>query len=232
VFDGTTPIEPYVGKPDYNLDYDLADKAIDYIGMQHAVAPNKPFFVYYAPGATHAPHHPRKEWIEKYAGKFDMGWDKLREQTLARQKQLGVVPQDALLTPRAPGVPAWDTLAADQKKLFTRMMEIYAGYLEQTDYNVGRVIKKIGDLGLTDNTLVIYIVGDNGASAEAGLEGAINLEGAMNGVVPTTQQILPHIDELGTPTIISRSVGLMPWTRRSNGLSRSLRTTVERVTGW
>jgi arylsulfatase A-like enzyme len=198
LFDGTSPIEPYVGKPDYNLDYDLADKAIEYIDMQHAVAPDKPFFVYYAPGATHAPHHPRKEWVEKYTGKFDMGWDKLREDTLARQKKLGIVPQDTQLTPRAPGVPAWNSLSDDQKKLYTRMMEIYAGYLEQTDYNVGRVLKTIGDLGLSENTLVIYIVGDNGASAEAGLEGAINLEGAMNGVVPTTEQMLPHLDDLGT----------------------------------
>ncbi len=198
VFDGTQPIEPYVGNPDYNLDYDLADQAIKYIRMQHAVAPDKPFFVYYAPGATHAPHHPRKEWVTKYAGQFDMGWDILREQTLERQKKLGIVPCDTQLTARPGSIPAWSSLSPDQKILYTRMMEIYAGYLEQADYNVGRVEKAIDDLGLRDNTLVIYIVGDNGASAEAGLEGAINLEGAMNGVVPTTEQMLPHINDLGT----------------------------------
>jgi len=198
VFDGTQPIEPYLGNPDYNLDYDLADQAIKYVHMQHSVAPNKPFFVYYAPGATHAPHHPRKEWAEKYKNKFDMGWDALREQTLARQKALKIVPKDTELTVRPDSIPAWDSLSADQKTLYCRMMEIYAGYLEQTDYNVGRVVKAIDDMGLRDNTLVIYIVGDNGASAEAGLEGAINLEGAMNGVVPTTAEMLPHIDDLGT----------------------------------
>ena len=198
VFDGNTPIEPYVGHPDYNLDYDLADHAVQYVHLQHAMAPDKPFFVYYAPGATHAPHHPRPEWIEKYKGKFDMGWDELRVQTLVRQKQLGLVPQDTKLTPRTDSIPAWDSLTADQKKLYERMMEIYAGYLEQADYNVGRVVKAIDEMGLTDNTLVFYIVGDNGASAEAGLEGALNLEGAMNGAGLTAEQILPHIDDLGT----------------------------------
>jgi arylsulfatase A-like enzyme len=198
LFDNTTPIEPYVGKPAYNLDYDLADQAIQYIHTQHAMAPNKPSLVYYAPGATHAPHHPRKEWVEKYTGKFDQGWDVLREQTLARQKRLGIVPQDTDLTARSPGIPAWNTLSADDKKLYARMMEIYAGYLEQTDYNVGRVVKAIDDMGIGDNTLVIYIVGDNGASAEGGPGGSTNLEGAMNGVVPTTAQMLPMMDDLGT----------------------------------
>jgi len=198
LFDGTTPIEPYVGKPDYNLDYDLADQAISYIDQQHALAPEKPFLVYYAPGATHAPHHPRAEWVAKYKGKFDQGWDKLREETLARQKKMGVVPENTQLTKRSEGIPAWDSLSTDQKKLFSRMMEIYAGYLEQTDYNVGRVTKAIDDLGLTDNTLVIYISGDNGASAEGGPEGAANLEGAMNGVVQTAAQMLPQMNDLGT----------------------------------
>ncbi|MFM0643622.1 arylsulfatase [Paraburkholderia bryophila] len=198
LFDNTTPIEPYVGKPDYNLDYDLADQAIKYVQTQHSMAPDKPFFIYYAPGATHAPHHPRKEWVDMYRGKFDQGWDVLREQTLARQKQLGIVPQDTDLTKRSPGIPAWNSLSADDRKLYARMMEIYAGYLEQTDYNVGRVIKAIDDMGLSDNTLVIYIVGDNGASGEGGVGGSTNLEGAMNGVVPTTAQMLPKIDDLGT----------------------------------
>ena len=160
VFDGTQPIEPYVGNPDYNLDYDLADQAIKYIRMQHAVAPDKPFFVYYAPGATHAPHHPRKEWADKYKGKFDSGWDQLREQTLERQKKLKLVPTTTQLTARPDSIPAWESLSADQRKLYARMMEIYAGYLEQADYNVGRVEQSIADMGLRNNTLVIYIVGD------------------------------------------------------------------------
>lgn len=198
VFDGTTPIEPYVGDPDYNLDYDLADQAISYIQMQHSVAPDKPFFVYYAPGATHAPHHPRAEWAEKYRGQFDDGWDALRERTLARQKELGVVPPETELTERSAGIPAWDDLSDDQHTLFARMMEIYAGYMEQTDHNVGRVLATLDDLGLAEDTIVIYICGDNGASAEGQIEGAINLESAMNGVVLTAEQMLPHIDDLGT----------------------------------
>ena len=198
LFDGTNPIEPYVGNPNYNLDYDLADKTISYIQTQHSMAPDKPFLVYYVPGATHAPHHPRPEWVAKYKGQFDQGWDALRVETLARQKALGVVPQDTQLTTRSTGIPEWSSLTADQKKLFSRMMEIYAGYLEQTDYNVGRVVKTIDDLGMKDNTVVIYIVGDNGASAEGQVEGAVNLEAAMNGVVQKTEAMLPQIDDLGT----------------------------------
>lgn len=198
VFEGTEPIEPYIGKPDYNLDYDLADQAVDYIRMQKSVAPEKPFFVYYAPGATHAPHHPRKEWAEKYRGRFDQGWDAIREETLARQKAAGLVPEGTDLTHRPDAIPAWDSLSEDQRTLFTRMMEIYAGYLEQTDYNVGRVLDAIEQVGATENTLVIYIIGDNGASAEGQLEGAINLESAMNGVALTAEEMLPHIDDLGT----------------------------------
>jgi arylsulfatase A-like enzyme len=198
VFDGTTPLEPYLGDPDYNLDYDLADQAISYLRTQHAMAPDKPFFVYYAPGATHAPHHPRPQWVQKYRGRFDDGWDVLREQILARQKDLGIVPADTDLTARSEGIPAWDTLSGDQKRLFARMMEIYAGYLEQTDHNVGRVLETLEQIGVRDNTLVIYIIGDNGASAEGQVEGATNLESAMNGVVLTAEQMLPHIEDLGT----------------------------------
>src|SRR3984957_5699669 len=162
------------------------------------MAPEKPFFIYYAPGAPHAPHHPRKEWVEKYKGKFDQGWDMVRQETLARQKKLGIVPQDTELTERSAGIQAWDSLNGDQKKLFARMMEIYAGYLEQTDFNVGRVIEAIDKLGLRENTLVIYICGDNGASAEGQLEGTDNLEGAMNGVNPSAEEILTHIVDFGT----------------------------------
>jgi arylsulfatase len=198
IFDGTNPIEPYVGKADYNLDYDLADQAIKYIRNHESVSPDKPFFVYYAPGATHTPHHPRPEWIAKYKGKFDIGWDAIREQTLARQKQLGVVPQDAVLTARPPGVKPWDSLTADEKKLFAHMMEVYAGYLEQTDYNAGRVIQAIDDLGLTNNTLVFYICGDNGASAEGGLTGSVNADAELNRPPLTVQQMMPYINDLGS----------------------------------
>ena len=198
VTEGTKPIEPYLGKPDYNFDYDMADQAIKWIKMQKTVAPNKPFFCYYAPGATHAPHHPKKEWVEKYKGKFDQGWDKIREETFARQKKLGVIPQNAQLTPRAPGVPAWADCSPAEKKVYARFMEVYAGYLEQTDHNVGRVVKSIEELGQLDNTLVIYIAGDNGASAEGSLQGLQNEMTFFNGVKEDIKEVLKRVDDIGT----------------------------------
>ncbi|HEY2787506.1 MAG TPA: arylsulfatase [Fimbriiglobus sp.] len=198
VTEGTKPIEPYLGKPDYNFDYDMADQAIKWINMQKAVAPDKPFFCYYAPGATHAPHHPKKEWVEKYKGKFDQGWDKVREETFARQKTLGVIPNDAKLTPRAPGIQAWNTCTPQEKQVFARMMEVYAGYLEQTDHNVGRVVDSIEKLGQLDNTLVIYIAGDNGASAEGSLQGLLNEMTFFNGEKEDIKEVLKRADEIGT----------------------------------
>ncbi|NJD32806.1 MAG: arylsulfatase [Gammaproteobacteria bacterium] len=197
-FDGTRPIEPYIGKPDYNFDYDIADQAIQWVRNQKAVAPDKPFFIYYAPGATHSPHHPKKEWIEKYNGKFDLGWDGTREQTMARQKQLGLIPANTQLTKRHPEIPAWDSLNAEQKSLFAYMMQVYAGFLSQTDYNVGRLLDAIAGLGQLDNTLVIYIVGDNGASQEGSMQGALNEIAGLNGIEETYQQVLAHKDEIGT----------------------------------
>jgi arylsulfatase A-like enzyme len=198
VFEGTKPVEPYLANPDYNFDYDMADQAIKWIRNLKAVAPDRPFFLYYAPGATHSPHHPKKEWIAKYKGKFDQGWDKVREETLARQKRLGIVPANTLLTKRPKGIPAWDSLNAKQKQLYAYMMEIYAGYLEQTDYNVGRVLDAIGQLGQLDNTLVFYIVGDNGASAEGRLTGVLNELAGVNGVSEDFNEVLKHKDDLGT----------------------------------
>jgi arylsulfatase len=198
LYEGTHPIEPYLGHPDYNLDYDLADQTINYLHRHNAVAPDKPFFLYYAPGATHAPHHPRKEWIEKYKGKFDQGWDHVREETLARQKQMGIFPANADLTARSAGIPAWESLNADQKKLYERMMEIYAGYLEQTDYNIGRVVDAIQEMGQLDNTLVFYIVGDNGASGEGSPQGMSNEMTFFNGIPEDYKQVLARIDDLGT----------------------------------
>jgi arylsulfatase len=198
VTEGTKPIDPYIGKPDYNFDYDIADQAIKWIKMQKAVAPDKPFFCYYAPGAAHAPHHPKKEWADKYKGKFDQGWDKVREETFARQKRLGVIPDEAKLTPRAPGVQAWASLSAEEKKVFARFMEVYAGYLEQTDHNIGRVVKSIEDLGQLDNTIVIYIAGDNGASAEGSMQGLLNEMTFFNGVPEDLKDVLKHVDDIGT----------------------------------
>jgi arylsulfatase A-like enzyme len=198
VTEGTKPIEPYLGKPDYNFDYDMADQAIKWIGMQKAVAPDKPFFCYYAPGATHAPHHPKKEWVEKYKGKFDQGWDKLREETFARQKAMGVIPADTKLNPRAPGVQAWDTCTPEEKKVYARFMEVYAGFLEQTDYNVGRVLEAIEKTGQKDNTMVIFIAGDNGASAEGSLQGLLNEMTFFNGIKEDIKDVLKNVDEIGT----------------------------------
>jgi len=198
VTEGTKPIEPYLGKPDYNFDYDMADQAIKWIGMQKAVASDKPFFCYYAPGATHAPHHPKNEWVEKYKGKFDQGWDKVREETFERQKKLGVIPPDTKLTPLAPGLPAWNTLTPEQQRVYARMMEVYAGYMEQTDSNIGRVIEAIRQTGQLDNTIVIYIAGDNGASAEGSPQGLLNEMTFFNGVPEDIKEVLKRVDEIGT----------------------------------
>ncbi len=198
VFDGTRPIEPYLGNSDYNFDYDMADQAILWVRNQQTIAPGRPFLLYYAPGATHSPHHPKKEWIAKYKGQFDQGWDKMREETLARQKELGLVPANTRLTKRHTGIPAWDSLKPEQKQLYAYMMEIYAGFLEQTDYNIGRVLDAIEKLGQLDNTLVIYLVGDNGASAEGGPGGLLNELTSLNGLFEDEKQTLQRKDDLGT----------------------------------
>ncbi len=197
VFEGTRPIEPYLGHPDYSFDYDMADQAIKWIRNQKALAPDRPFFLYYAPGATHAPHHPKPEWIAKYKGQFQQGWDKVREETLARQKESGIVPANTKLTSRPAGIAAWTSQTPEERQLCVYMMEIYAGFLEQTDYNVGRVLEAIEKLGQLDNTLMIYIVGDNGASAEGGAHGTFNENIHLNGIDEGYEAILKHKDELG-----------------------------------
>ena len=146
--------------------------------------PDKPFFMYYAPGATHAPHHVPKEWADKYKGKFDQGWDKLREETFARQKKLGVIPQDCQLTPRHPEIPAWDTVSTEMKPILAREMEVYAGYMEHTDHHVGRLVDALKDLEVLDDTLIYVIIGDNGASAEGSLQGTFNCYSAGWGGYP------------------------------------------------
>jgi arylsulfatase len=198
VFDQTKPIEPYLGNPDYNFDYDMADQAIEWVRAQKAVAPDKPFFLYYAPGATHSPHQPKKEWIAKYKGQFDQGWDEVREESLTRQKKLGLVPANTKLTERSRGIPAWDSLNLEQKQLYAYMMEIYAGYLSQTDYNAGRVLDAIDKLGHMDNTLVIYICGDNGASGEGMIQGSLNEMAMMNMITEDYKEILRQKGDLGT----------------------------------
>ncbi len=154
---GTTPVEP-PDDPDYHVTPDLVDHAIAWVQSQQALTPDKPFFIYLSFGATHAPHHAPPEWIEKYRGKFDQGWDKVREETLARQKELGVVPPDTQLTARNEGIPAWDDLSADQQRIAARLMETYAGFAEHTDYHAGRLIDALETMGALDNTLLIFIV--------------------------------------------------------------------------
>ena len=200
LYDGTNPIEPYLGDPTYILDRDLADKAIAWMRMQHALAPNKPWLLYYATGTAHAPHHAPKDWIAKYKGQFDQGWDKVREETLARQIKLGIVPPNTQLTNRPEQIPAWDSLSADQKRLYARMMEVYAGALSHADYNIGRLLDAIEQSGQLDNTLIIFMMGDNGASAEGTLQGTTNEVGtAANGVKESIPFLLSMIDELGGP---------------------------------
>jgi arylsulfatase len=200
LYDNTNPIEPYLGNPDYILDRDLADKAIAWMRMQHALAPQKPWLLYYATGTAHAPHHAPKDWIAKYKGQFGQGWDKVREETLARQIKLGVVPPGTQLTKRPEQIPAWDSLSDDQKRLYSRMMEVYAGALSHADYNIGRVLDALEESGLRENTLVIFMMGDNGASAEGTLQGTTNEVGtAANGVTESIPFLLSMIDELGGP---------------------------------
>jgi arylsulfatase len=197
-YENTTPVEPYLGKKDYHFDNDMADKAIQWIRKHNALAPQKPFFAYYAPGACHAPHHAPKEWIAKFSGQFDQGWDKVREETLARQIKLGVVPPGTKLVPMPKGITPWAKLSDDEKKVFARMMEVYAGYLAFTDHNIGRVIDAIEEAGQLDNTLIIYIMGDNGPSAEGSLQGSTSEISGARGLEDFAF-LKSVIDELGGP---------------------------------
>ena len=190
---------PASDDPDYYLTTDLADRAIAWVRRVRTISPDRPFFLYVAPGATHSPHQVPEQWIEPYEGKFDMGWDAFREQTLARQKELGVVPENTDLTERSAGLPAWDTLHPDQKRLYARMMEVFAGYAANVDHEMGRIIEAVKALPGAENTIFIYIAGDNGSSAEGGIEGSVNENLFFNGFPETWQENLEVIDELGGP---------------------------------
>jgi arylsulfatase len=185
--------------PDYHLTTDLAEHAISWVRKVKSIAPDRPFFLYVAPGATHAPHQAPKEWIDKFKGKFDMGWDAYREQTLERQKKLGVVPKDTKLTTRSKGLPDWESLKPDQKRLYARMMEVFAAFGTQADYEMGRIVDAVKQLPDADNTLIIYIAGDNGSSAEGGIEGSLNENLFFNGFPEKWEDNLKVIDELGGP---------------------------------
>jgi arylsulfatase len=198
VYDGMTKVE-VPRDPNYHFMTDMTNQAITWMRSVKSLTPDKPFFIYFAPGATHAPHHVPKKWIAKYKGKFDQGWDKLREETLARQIKLGVVPAGTKLAPKPEAIKDWGKLSADEKKLFARQMEVFAGYGEYADAEIGRLIDAIADMGQLENTLIFYIVGDNGASAEGRMDGMSNEMTYFNGVTETLQDVLKHYDELGGP---------------------------------
>jgi arylsulfatase len=192
-------LAPASKDPNYHLTTDIADKAIAWVRQAKSISPDRPYFLYVATGATHAPHQTPREWIEKFKGRFDGGWDKYREETLARQRKLGVVPEETKLTVRSKGLPAWDSLNADQKRLYARMMEVFAGYGAHCDYELGRVVEACKQLPGGDNTLTVYIAGDNGASAEGGLEGSLCENMFFNGFAEKWQDNIKAIEELGGP---------------------------------
>lgn len=196
--EGTTPIMRPAGE-DYHLTNDLVDHAIAWFQAQRTLTPDRPFFLYLAPGATHAPLQVPREWIERYRGRFDSGWDALRATILARQKALGVVPENTELTPRPEGLPAWDSVDKDEQRLALRLMEAYAGFLAHTDHEIGRLVQSLKDAGEFDNTLFIYIVGDNGASPEGGLTGSLNYFGVLQGLPEPIDAMMERLDEIGGP---------------------------------
>ena len=237
LFEGTTPVEARkTPEEGYHLVEDMADKAIGWILQQKALAPDKPFFAYFAPGATHAPHHVPKEWADKYKGKFDAGWDALRDEIFAQQKKLGVIPDDCKLSPRPKEVPSWDEMPAAFKPVLRRQMEVYAGFLEYTDHHVGRLFEALEKLGIADDTLIYYIIGDNGASAEGSINGCFNEMSYFNGLqsFETPEYLMEQLDKLGGPESYNHyAVG---WahainTPYQNGPSRSRRTSAARATG-
>src|SRR6201993_4587495 len=202
IYEGTTPMEPpRTAEEGYHFTEDMTDKAIAWVRQQKALMADKPFFMYFAPGACHAPHHVPKEWADKYKGKFDQGWDKLREEIFARQKTLGVTPRDAELTKRPEEIPAWDQMPKELRPILARQMEIYAGFLEHTDHHVGRLVDALKDLQVLDDTLVFYIIGDNGASAEGTLNGTFNEMAMLNGMagVETVEFMKSKIGDFGGP---------------------------------
>jgi arylsulfatase A-like enzyme len=202
LYSGTTPVEPPArAEEGYHLTEDLADHAIGWVRQQKALMPDKPFFIYFAPGATHAPHHVPKEWADRYRGEFDDGWDALRASTFARQKDLGVIPEDAELTARHDEITAWDDMPEELKPVLARQMEVYAGFLEHTDHHVGRLIDTLADLEVLDDTIVYYIIGDNGASAEGTMNGAFNELANFNGMaaLETPEFMLSKMDDFGGP---------------------------------
>src|SRR6476660_1625205 len=199
LFENTAPIEPPHDDPDWHFSEAIAEKAISWISQQKAGAPEKPFFAYFAPGACHSPHHVAREWADKYKGQFDHGWDRQREITLEKQKALGLVPENTTLTPRPESIPSWESLSADEKRLYARMQEVFAGFLEPVEAQVGKGGDAIERMGLRDDTLIIYVVGDNGPSAEGSLTGTLNNMKSQLGLLDDVSTMIKKIDELGGP---------------------------------
>ncbi len=198
LFDGVSQVE-LPNDPNYHFMTDMTDKASAWIKYQKAITPDKPFFVYFAPGATHAPHHVPQEWIARWKGKFDQGWDKMREETFARQLKMGIIPPGTKLAPKPKDIKDWDNLSADEQRLFSRQMEVFAAYLEYTDHEIGRMLDAVAATGQADNTLVFYIAGDNGASAEGGSNGLFNEYTYFNGVQEKVPDLLKLMDKWGGP---------------------------------
>ncbi|RLQ20354.1 arylsulfatase [Seongchinamella sediminis] len=199
LYEGTTPVHRPAGE-NYHLTEDLVDHAIQWIRSIRSIKPGNPFFLYLAPGATHAPLQVADEWIERYRGAFDDGWDVMRTATLERQQALGIAPEDTVLTPRPSELPAWDSLSEEQRQVAVRLMETYAGFLEHTDVQIGRLVHALKSSGDFDNTLFVYIAGDNGSSAEGGLAGSINYMGSLQGIPETLEQQLAALDSIGSKT--------------------------------
>lgn len=199
IYDGVTLVEP-PNDPDYHFTVDMTNQAIAWAQFQHTLAPEKPFFMYYAPGATHAPHHVPRAYADRYKGKFDQGWDKLREEILERQLALGIVPKGTRLAPKPEDIKDWNDLGSDEKKLFTRQVEVYAGYAAHTDEQVGRLVDALAELGILDNTVFMFIAGDNGASAEGQMNGMFSEMTYFNAVPEKVEDMLKHVDEWGGPS--------------------------------
>ena len=198
IYDGTHQVE-LPDDPNYHFLTDMTDQSVAWVKYQKALTPDKPFFIYYAPGAVHAPHHVPKEWIAKQKGKFDQGWDQLREEILARQIKAGIVPAGTKLAPKPAAIPDWDTLSADEQKLFIRQFEVFAAFLEMTDYEIGRLLQAVAETGQLDNTLVLLVYGDNGTSAEGGRSGMFSEMTYFNGVQEKVEDMLKHLDQWGGP---------------------------------
>ena len=198
IYDGVTRVTP-PKMDNYHFTTDMTNQAVGWVKAQQSMTPDKPFFVYFATGAVHAPHHVPKEWIEKYKGRFDAGWDDVREKTVARQKERGLIPANTELPPKPEDIKDWDALSADEQRLFIRQAEVFGGFLEQTDYEIGRLVDAIEEIGELDNTLIIYIAGDNGTSAEGGFVGMYNEMTYFNNVTEKVEDLLPLIDEWGGP---------------------------------